>query len=229
MIFQSSFEKRLQKVISKFDFQNITIGDPSFVFIHIPKNAGTSIYQALGIKVPRHYTVNEYQNMLGKDMYDRLFSFAIVRNPFSRFISLYNYARLEESYYHSSINPENARYGKHMDYDILKNASVSDCVRYLIEGKLQHNPPHIQWLPQTTWLKNVFGDIDIKYLGRLEDLEFHGRNLSSILGFESLKSIGQVNSSGSNFTTYKQLIDSSSRSILENYYKDDLENFGYEF
>jgi hypothetical protein len=35
--------------------------------------------------------------------YLNLYSFAFVRNPWDRFLSLYLYARLKQSYHHSSL------------------------------------------------------------------------------------------------------------------------------
>ena len=97
-----------------------------FIFIHVPKNAGTSIHKSVGLDKSIHVTLKQYIKLLGKEQYESMFSFAFVRNPFSRFISLYNYARMDESYYHSAIKPEEAIYGKHMDCDSLKNASIED-------------------------------------------------------------------------------------------------------
>lgn len=201
----------------------------NFVFIHIPKNAGTSLSKGFGVETSYHHTVKEYLTILTAKKYDNMLSFAFVRNPFSRFVSLYNYARMEESYYHSAICPEKALYGKHMDYDILKNASIEDAAILLKEGKLVHNPPHRQWNNQCFWLKDQQDDINVKYLGRFEDMEFHLRNLTQLLDMKKIKNLRKINPSSHKKSDYKSLIGHETRTILEDYYEEDLKTFNYNF
>jgi hypothetical protein len=71
------------------------------VFIHIPKTAGSSLSTAItkrdpeaikrlkGLPRTKHVTALQLREALTQ--YDRLFSFAVVRDPFSRFCSLYRY------------------------------------------------------------------------------------------------------------------------------------------
>jgi Sulfotransferase family len=73
------------------------------VFIHIPKTAGSSLSTAImkrdpqaikrmeGLPRTKHVTALQLRGALAH--YDRLFSFAVVRDPFSRFCSLYRYLR----------------------------------------------------------------------------------------------------------------------------------------
>ena len=203
--------------------------DNNFVFIHVPKNAGTAVSSSLNINTSKHNTVEEYIATLGKDIYGDMLSFAFVRNPFSRFLSLYNYARMEESYYHSAVNPENAIYGKHMDYEILKNTSIEEAAILLQKGKLVHNPPHRQWNEQCFWLKDQNDQLNVKYLGRFEDIEFHLRNLTQLLGIKQIKNLPKINRSSYIKSDYKQIIGHETRAILENFYKEDLETFNYNF
>ncbi|MDW5287885.1 sulfotransferase family 2 domain-containing protein [Formosa sp. PL04] len=213
---------------SDYDKANIDF-DKNLVFIHIPKNAGTAIYKNLGLDNSNHRTVKQYISLFGEKNYDDMFSFAFVRNPFSRFISLYNYSRMDVSYYHNNINPEKAIYGYHMDYEILKNKSLEEAAILLKEGRLQHNPPHVQWNPQSFWLKDNENKLNVKYLGRLEDLEFDMRNIYNLIGFEHSREVNQINSSSGSKLDYRKLINPSTRQILEEYYKEDLEFFNYDF
>lgn len=211
-----------------FNSDNISYSE-NFVFIHIPKNAGTAVSKSFGIETSYHNTVKEYIQVLGEKQYDKMLSFAFVRNPFSRFISLYNYARMEESYYHSAIHPEKAIYGKHMDFDILKDASLKEAAQLLKSGQLVHNPPHTQWKPQCFWLKDNTETLNVKYLGRIEDIEFHLKNLNNLLGANTKKELEKINTSSKSPLDYKKIIGAETRSILEEYYKEDLETFNYDF
>ncbi|TBV25493.1 hypothetical protein DMZ43_11140 [Meridianimaribacter sp. CL38] len=211
-----------------FNSDNISYKE-NFIFIHIPKNAGTAVSKAFGLETSKHNTVKEYINVLGGKKYDSFLTFAFVRNPFSRFVSLYNYARMEESYYHSAINPESAIYGKHMDYDILKHASLDEAAQLLADGKLVHNPPHRQWNSQCFWLKDQQDNINVKYLGRFEDVDFHLRNLTQLLGKPLASRLSKINTSSKEPLNYRTLLSNETRTILETYYKEDLETFNYDF
>ncbi len=62
------------------------------IFIHIPKNGGTSVLSALGVKAGDHCTFNQYQQA-NPTRYKRYFSFAIIRDPEDRFLSAYSYLK----------------------------------------------------------------------------------------------------------------------------------------
>jgi len=84
-----------------------------FLFIRVPKTASTSIEHTLlihqdeilkkylqhgihgnpGKMNKSHITANTVKNILGKDLYDRFFSFAFVRNSFARMASWFSYSR----------------------------------------------------------------------------------------------------------------------------------------
>jgi hypothetical protein len=78
-----------------------------FCFIHIERNAGTSIRDALSrtLKIPHFKSfwylgpmrgkggqrAIDYINLLGRKRYDSYFSFAFVRNPYDRLVSWFSY------------------------------------------------------------------------------------------------------------------------------------------
>lgn len=62
------------------------------IFIHIPKNGGTSVsYSLFGRRAGHNYAATVL-DVMGRLEYDRLFSFSIARNPFERLVSAYHYA-----------------------------------------------------------------------------------------------------------------------------------------
>ena len=82
-----------------------------FIFIHVPKCAGTSIKRALyphsdkcdqflgghpsvpdkNDEVDKHSTALEIKNYVTEERWGEYFTFSFVRNPFSRMVSLYNW------------------------------------------------------------------------------------------------------------------------------------------
>ena len=86
------------------------------VFIHIPKTAGTSITDALrkadkhAIKrLPamakiKHLTACDVRGAITPEKYDRLFSFAVIRDPFERFCSIYFSVRRRLKFFEQMSN-----------------------------------------------------------------------------------------------------------------------------
>jgi hypothetical protein len=80
----------------------------SFVFIHVPKTAGTSVTAALkavdptavtrlaGLRSTKHVTAVQIREAYPE--FSRLFSFAILRDPYERFCSLYRYIKTLPTY-----------------------------------------------------------------------------------------------------------------------------------
>lgn len=199
-----------------------------FIFVHIPKNAGTSVYKALGFGNSYHTQAKEYKQSMG-DVYNDFFSFCFVRNPFDRFVSTYNYARLDESYYHSSINPGKTIFGKHLDYDILKQATLEQAVDLLIEEKLVHDKTWNHWKPQTEWILDDQENVIIDYIGRVEDIRIDFQNISSILALPAGNHLSVLNASQQKKEDYRQLIHPAMREKLAWYYRKDIELLGYSF
>jgi hypothetical protein len=62
------------------------------LFVHVPKNAGTSIGVALYGQAAKHASIRWYARV-APDLVRRLPSFAVLRDPVERFLSAYAYAR----------------------------------------------------------------------------------------------------------------------------------------
>lgn len=94
-----------------------------FLFVHVPRTAGNAAQRFLepysedelwrkhrsqdGIErfavrsaqsedLKKHSTLSEYRDVLGHDALEDLFSFAVVRNPWDRLVSLYHRTRGDE-------------------------------------------------------------------------------------------------------------------------------------
>lgn len=187
------------------------------LFIHIPKNAGTSICHSFNIENPTHITSKEIIKCYGSNHFNKHFTFAIIRNPLDRFLSLYNYSRMDRSYYHNNLIPEKSKFGKHLDYEILKNSTISEAINLLLEGKLMHDHAWNHWMPQHKWVCNDKGEILVDRVYRLGELEYLIKDLKNIgINFNSFPKLNT--SQTSKFKIHLSALDEEK--LIDFYYQD---------
>jgi hypothetical protein len=194
----------------------------NIIFIHIPKNGGTSVCRLLEIANSNHHTYQEYHASSFRVEHPLVQTFAIVRNPIDRFISLYKYARMPVSYYHNNISPELAKYGKHQDYEVLREVPIDSAVKLLHEGKLKHDASWLHWQPQVNWLTSSSSkQVGVNRLIRLEELH---SQLPLVLG-KTKFSVPVINNS---YSKENIVLSSQSVKALREYYADDYSILGYK-
>ena len=179
-------------------------------FIHIPKNAGTSIInQFFDIgKIGTHFAILSYP----KDIWEK--TFAISRNPYDRLISCYNYFKMDKSYWHSDDG--STPYELHELYTYCNNNNFEIFVKDLcINNKF--NNIHLQH--QYKWVITPDNNIVTKIL-KLENIN---NELSSLLK-ETINLI-KVNGSTNNDNNY---YTEELREIVYKYYQKDFEYFKYD-
>lgn len=156
-----------------------------FIFIHIPKSAGTSITNFLselntycdleiggtsfGENIQSHYRKRfslykhapafEIRNIIGHKEWKKFFSFAFVRNPFTRVYSIYNFLKKWENL------PE--KYGKMME-------QFESFEEFILSELLEKDPGFDNiFRPQVFWVcefkKNNYKIID--FIGKVENLK----------------------------------------------------------
>ena len=197
-----------------------------FIFIHIPKTAGTSAGRALGFSRTDHARYDQYVDYVGKKCIEDYYVCCVVRNPLARFFSLYNYSRLLRSHYHSNVPGESSLCGPHMDYDLLSSASLNECARYLVEGRLVHDHRWNHWMPQVTWLTGAGDQTSLDKIIKAENLEAGLREVCAEVGFR-FEEVGRSNRS--NTGGYVDAFDSETKAIVHDFYRDDFDAFGYSF
>ena len=92
-----------------------------YLFIHIPKTAGTAISNRFfnGRQITHRELVYYPRNFWNR-------SIAVVRNPYDRLISVYNYAKMRKSYWHSDDG--STRYSLHPLYKYCNDHSFKEFV-----------------------------------------------------------------------------------------------------
>lgn len=136
-------------------FRNI-----GMLFIHVPKNAGMSVSQAIyGLQV-KHATFRYYQ-MIAPDLADGP-SFAVIRDPAARFLSAYAYARAGGS----ADNIVSAPFRR--EYRSMR--TIDQALDLLEAKKFPYDVDHI-FRPQSWYLQDEAGRVGVRHLLGLAELD----------------------------------------------------------
>lgn len=187
----------------------------SALFIHVPKSAGRSVVRGLfDVKSVEHAPADWYQQ-LDPDRFQRYFKFTFVRNPWDRAVSAYTYlarggsaASEEDRHWSAFVN----------EYD-----SFDDFIQcWLCSDNAMRNA---LFTPQAIFLKDVFGRIDMDFIGRFERLQEDFDAVAERLGVDAR--LPHLNQSRSN--DYQSFYSDASRELVARVYAEDIDAFGYSF
>lgn len=201
----------------------------NLIFIHIPKCAGTTIEKMIGtctsaeyydlksrlksgqLKTPQHFTYLELKNVLDVD-WSNYHAFSIVRNPYTRFVSEYNYRK---DLFTKTKKPE---------HDPKDFVSFVGCLDMEVSQRTQLFDGHLE--TQSSFLKNEIGAIESSI---------------QVFNFENLAPCWTMieEKTGVKYTPYFWFRKNNSnipyqdfytpelKSIVYNFYKEDFDNFNY--
>jgi len=192
-----------------------------FIFIHIPKTAGTSISTALrpyGLTGEGHYTLQHIQDKssITDDQLNTFYKFATVRNPWDLVVSQYFYSKMKKSYWHSDDGT--TPHKQHPDYELTNNNVFKEFVRLLVNGKINNS---ITKEKQSHWL-----DKRLDFLIRFETLKEDFAKVCNKIGCSDVI-LKNINTSKHNH--YSTYYDDESRDCVLNYFSKDIKRLGYEF
>ena len=169
------------------------------IFIHIPKNAGTSIEEYFGngsvrIQPNKHADIYEIKRKF-KNSYNNYRKFTIIRNPYDKMISWYFYLKRNLG--------EN--------YNIIEfNKWIKD------PSKFWHANDPISFLkPQYEWIDNT-----------VEIIKFENINKELNDFFKEEINLPIINKS--NHNNYLEYYNKESLNIIYNRYKEDFEKYNYK-
>ena len=198
-----------------------------FIFVAIPKTGTHSVRQALreqmsaedmeqvglfvrkSLPIPElarirhgHLTLSQVRPYLGDAMFNDLFKFAFVRNPFDRFVS-----------YCSFITRQKGQ------FDRDPNAVM----RHFLA-----NPPsdHILFQPQHHFVTDEDGKLLTDHVGRVEQMQESYDEIARRIGIPTAQ-LARVNSSRRR--DYRDYYDQELIDGVAKLWARDLELFGYEF
>ena len=161
-----------------------------FIYVHIPKTAGTSLKEyfrafeqegdihiqrqadterasaTFHILLGKHSRAAQIRRAIGDDRFNSSFKFSLVRNPFDRTVSTFLFLK------HNFRDWSNS---EAMD----KFESLEAFVR---SGLFRRAGPSGIFEPQSRWLLDSSGALSVDYVGRLETLEPDVMNILKAIG-----------------------------------------------
>jgi hypothetical protein len=208
-----------------------------FLFVHIPKTGGTSIRAALrsykwkdpyriplflcsrlssltghrlACKLPRHAKAIAAYEMLPREIYDGLFKFAFVRNPWDLQVSSFHHIQRErphllagitefESFLRLKLNP-NRDYVYHLDVSI------------------EH---------QSDYVVGMDRNLIVDFIGRYEELEDDFQEACKKIGISCPKLPHKRQAKDR--SAYRLYYTDTTAQIVADHFETDIEMFGYSF
>ena len=185
------------------------------IFIHIPKAAGTAVSKGVIGRRAGHFSAIEVKNALGKSRYEKLFSFAITRNPYDRVVSAYEYAR--------QGGTENGGIRKLSVYKSKAFSSFDLFVQnWLVHQDL--NNTALVFRPQFKFLYDNEMRLLVDYVGKFEELSVVEKVLSQKLQRYIIFEKSNVSQRVRDYRTY---FNDSTREMVYDLYREDFEYFNY--
>ncbi len=209
-----------------------------FLFIHIAKTGGTSVRDSLGwykwtdpyrlpqflcskisgltghrigAKFPRHAKAIAALEMLPLDLYQQLFKFAFVRNPWDLQVSSYHHIRRERP-------------------DLM--IEIPDFATFLRWKFEPSRPPQyhadMSTVVQHDYLVDLHGNLIVDYIGRYEYLAQDFQTACHKIGIAPPK-LAHSRRAADRGKDYRTYFDDETAALIARHYQADCEHFGYCF
>ncbi|MCE3025567.1 MULTISPECIES: sulfotransferase family 2 domain-containing protein [unclassified Salinicola] len=188
------------------------------VFVHVPKTAGNSIFQALfGVPAHGHDPAERYRRF-DAERFARYYKFGFVRHPLDRLVSAYVY--LEKG----GIG----RYDRAFRDKYLRGVSGFDDFLRRLASRSRYRRRVMRWVhfrPQAEFLCDAEGQPLVDYVGRYENIDADYRRIAADLRISRVAPLEVVNATARR--DYRDYYDSELTAIASRLYRRDFEIFGY--
>ena len=203
-----------------------------FLFVHVPKTAGSSVTAALqpfcaqpekvwfnrmlssvGLNVNwfgpvtwrrgrKHTTAGQMQRMYPTELFQTYYKFAFVRNPWDLMVSYYHYIQSRPEHHRSTKVQLLDSFEEYLAYEIKRDK-----------------------ISQTRFLMDANGELLVDYVGCFESLREHFNVICSELNIDA--ELEHRNSSS--HCNYQSYYDATTRQMVAEHWQQDIEQFGYSF
>lgn len=209
----------------------------NFLFVHIAKTGGTSVRAALAplrwrdplyipqflasrlshatghriaSKLPRHAKIIAAKEMLPQELFDKLFKFAFVRNPWDLQVSSWHHIRRERPHLVEHIP----------DFETF------------IRWKLDPDRPYQYHIDtsieiQSDYLKDLDGTILVDFIGKYEHLQEDYEEACRRIGIKPPRLPHKRQAKGRK--DYRSYYNDSTANLISLYFRSDIEEFDYSF
>jgi hypothetical protein len=209
-----------------------------FLFIHIAKTGGTSVRAALArrrwldpwywpmfvcsrlshlsghriaTKLPRHAKAIAAKEMLPRDLFNELFKFAFVRNPWDLQVSSFHHIRRERPHY----------LGGHEEFGAF------------LRWKLEPERPRQYHLDtsielQSDYLIDLHGNLIVDFIGRYERLEPDFHEACSRIGIPA-PTLPHRRQASDRSADCRRYYDDATAALVAEHFALDIERLGYRF
>jgi len=181
-----------------------------FIFIHIPKTAGTSMTKIFGEAFQKHNSAKEVIETIGKEEWNKAYKFTVVRNPWDKVLSQYKF-RVKTNKTKMGTNKISFK-----DWVACTYGEPKDKYYY-------HNPT--KYKTQIEWLKNDEDIIDMDKILRFENLNNDFKSVAKIIGINS--ELPHINKT--TVANYRDFYDEDTRQIIEDCFAEDIKVFEYKY
>jgi len=203
----------------------IVSNEKQFIFVHVPKTAGTSIthtlkqfasysvsseYKVVGQGVlhkalKKHSHAKEIKRYMDAAKWNSYFKFGFVRNPWDLFVSLYFWLKKHSK--HSKIRKNN----------ILFKQFIINFYKNIDKAVLMGNGQHPFLFDKGTCL--------VDYVGRYENLKDDVAKISAKIEIP----LNLPHMFKTDHKKYKKYYDSKTRGMVAEVCAEDIKLFGYQF
>jgi hypothetical protein len=188
-------------------------------FVHIPRSAGTSIGHWLKANKGSSSYQEWYNHPTLEEMQPTGTTFTVVRNPWDRIVSLYQFSKNVKVQGYPNISNEWAQNYINQLNGFTEWPDFETWVINLENFKMPEIFPFTMLTPQTQWADNV--DSVLHY----ETLDEEFITIQQLLN--CYNSLLKENSSERN--DYKYMYTSKTKDLIYKWFKEDVDKWRYEF
>jgi hypothetical protein len=204
-----------------------------FIFVHVQKTAGTSLRNVLRKYAPdackwhgRHGHASSGIAEIGREQWDRYFSFGFVRNPWDRLVS--HYCMITDRI--AELTPEQRRQARPFKVELWNYVlHFSDDFESFLDnctGLIRDRGCYKSFLfNQIDYLTDEQGEVAVDFIGRFENFEADANLVLERIGIEA--KVPVLNTSCR--SDYRDYYTPRTRELVARRFARDIEAFGYEF
>lgn len=207
-----------------------------FVFIHIPKTAGTTIKSYLtdirgNVQTIQHPHILDYMNTI--DEIDNFFKFTCVRNPYDLIVSRFFYRKkiIDNIKKNKKLNESEKNKLKDVSFDeFVKNKKIYlDSFKGWVHPKSVAYKLYDKGRSQGSQFDLISNENQVMLMDKIIKYENIGEELKSILrSLEIFREI-EIHLNKTEHTNYRDYYTSETKKIIKTRFEKDLDYFKYTF